>query len=757
MANITEPVSSNSTTDLTSCDREQVQFSGAIQPHGLLLVLEEPQLIVSHASSNTVDFLGQPAADLLNKPLSRALPLSQADALLGWLKENEIACVPVHLGAIPLHSRNFEVFAHRMGNRLIFELELATHDPSAATLLYGKVRSCLAELHSARTIPAVLDIGVRYIHQLTEYDRVVGYKFLGDGTGQVLAEARREDLPSLLGVHYPPGDIPAPARRILSLVWVRSQPDTQYIPVPIEAANPDAAPLDLSYSMLRSTSAMCNRFYKNLGVRSKLIVALVNNGELWGAINCHSELARPLTYETRVACETIAHGVSVLLGEKDKLADAEQSAQVQKNAQTLIEKISKPQFSVESLTQGLLTCLPAGGAAAILDGRIHLQGKCPDENSVRTLVGWLEKRALSLSNPTYSTHSLSSVFPPAKAFNDVASGLLAVRLGEGSYLFWFRPEVVYEVTWAGDPTKPVEVDEKDGKLRLAPRTSFDLRRSSLSGLSEAWRTYEVDAAATLGRSVRAALETAELARSMQKLQEKNAELETFAHTASHDLQTPLRGISLYSHSRAADILGDKGETEESRLQTIHRLASRMDELLQTLLRCSREGRVTPEQRWTDLNEILDQVRETLKPQPIALHATIRNSRLPQILCNPVQMQQILVNLVTNGLKYNYSEAKEVEVGVLDNVCELTLYVRDNGIGISPEKHSQIFTIFRRLPEGEEHAGGEGIGLAIVKKIIEGQGGKIWVESAVGTGSTFFFTVPQDASTPNTQSDRVSAG
>lgn len=314
--------------DLSSCDREAVQFSAAIQPHGVLLVLEEPALFVSEVSANTLEILRVRAADLLGGTLAQALPAAQANWILRRINELNVAQLPRHLGRVAVADRRFEVFAHRSQNKLILELEMAPTKTVDAVALYAEVRSCIAELQAASAVRGLLDIAVRHIRSITGFDRVLAYKFLEDGSGHIQAEAKRDDLARFLGLHFPPGDVPAPARRIPSLVWIRDQPDTAYTPVPIEASRSDAAPLDLRYSGLRSTSAMCNRYYQNLGVRSKVVVALLNKGEMWGAVICQGARPMHVPLETRLACETIAHAVSLSLYEKERAAHSQQEVEV---------------------------------------------------------------------------------------------------------------------------------------------------------------------------------------------------------------------------------------------------------------------------------------------------------------------------------------------------------------------------------------------------------------------------------------------
>jgi PAS domain S-box-containing protein len=228
---------------------------------------------------------------------------------------------------------------------------------------------------------------------------------------------------------------------------------------------------------------------------------------------------------------------------------------------------------------------------------------------------------------------------------------------------------------------------------------------------------------------------AELARS-------NQELDDFAYVASHDLKEPLRGIHNYSQFLLDDYGAKLDEEGREKLTTLTRLAQRMESLIDSLLHFSRVGRVGLASRETDLNEL---VRSALEPLQITLregNVEVRIPRpLPAVTCDRVRVGEVFHNLITNAIKYNDKPQKWVEVGVREGAGGApAFYVRDNGIGIAPKHHEAIFRIFKRLHGRDKYGGGTGAGLTIVKKIVERHGGRIWVESAVGGGTTFLFTL-----------------
>jgi signal transduction histidine kinase len=235
-------------------------------------------------------------------------------------------------------------------------------------------------------------------------------------------------------------------------------------------------------------------------------------------------------------------------------------------------------------------------------------------------------------------------------------------------------------------------------------------------------------------------EVAERQRAEEALRQSNTDLEDFSHIVSHDLKEPLRGIMMTAKF-ALDDHGDKLPPDGRRqLETLVRLPTRLAEMLDALLDYSRVWRSDLGITETDLGAVVAEVIDSLRPWLAEHHAQVTVAgKLPTLRCDRIRVAQIFSNLIANGVKYNKSEPKRIEIGARDGA----LYVKDNGIGIPPEKIPQIFRMFRRLHGQDQYGGGTGSGLALVKKTVERHGGRVWVESAPGQGSTFLFTLTPD--------------
>jgi signal transduction histidine kinase len=232
----------------------------------------------------------------------------------------------------------------------------------------------------------------------------------------------------------------------------------------------------------------------------------------------------------------------------------------------------------------------------------------------------------------------------------------------------------------------------------------------------------------------------ELERVNDELRRSNRELDAFTYITSHDLKEPLRGI----HSCAQFLLEDHAdvlpEAGRQHLRVLQRLTRRMEALIEALLRYSRLDREELERQEIGVQTLVDEALEVLAPRIRESGVEVRLPRpLPTASAARTLVVELLINLIANAIKYNDKPAKWVEIGYQEQ-APLVFYVRDNGIGIAEKHHESVFRIFRRLHGRDDWGGGTGVGLTIVRKIVERHGGRIWIESKPGEGTTLYFTL-----------------
>ena len=237
----------------------------------------------------------------------------------------------------------------------------------------------------------------------------------------------------------------------------------------------------------------------------------------------------------------------------------------------------------------------------------------------------------------------------------------------------------------------------------------------------------------------------ELQSCMEQLDRINHELEDFTYIASHDLKEPLRGISSYCEILLEDYRHKLDADGKRRLNTAIHLCDRTENLIDDLLTYCRVGRKAAVKTRVNLNAVTANLLKMLRPSIERRNAMVRIAGpLPPVTGNATLIGMVLTNLISNGLKFNEDRQPQVEIGWMPT-DPVTFYIKDNGIGIAKEHHEAIFTIFRRLHSRKKYEG-TGAGLTIVRKIVELHGGRIWLESAPGAGTVFYFTFARCAET-----------
>ncbi|MEU5820505.1 MULTISPECIES: ATP-binding protein [Streptomyces] len=741
--------------DLTMCVRERIHQLGGVQSHGTLLAVDPASGLVDTAAENTAGVLGVPVEDLIGRHVTDVVPAADWEEAVAASSESDFVAVtlPVSAGS-PGHRSGFDLSAHRREGLVILEFEPRDEDDAFRfAAFYQEVRRALRRLRSATTVIDCCRAAVGEVRRLTGYDRVVAYRFDGlNGPGEVVAEDVCEGWEPWLGLWFPATDIPPQARRLYEENWIRVIRD---VDDPTARLRPEhrpatGAPLDLSGAALRTVSGFHLEYLRNIGVRSSMSVSLLREGRLWGLIACHGADPHTLAPEVRSACELFGTAFSMQLAaiEERHRADAlERSGrEVAEAAGLFDEDLDGSLLRHEAVVRELAD---ADGVVLVRAGRVSGAGlRVPEE--ILGLLGRVAAR--TTSDGVWCTDRLpelltsEGVEPPAEAG---PAGVMLLTLGRGGdYLAWLRKERPVPREWAADPARPVLVGPQG--QRLTPRGSGAVYRSMIRGRSLPWSARDRAAALEMGRLLTALVlrHADELDQLNDELRMINLDLDSFAHAAAHDLKEPLRGIA----NAATFTLEDAGErldgTSVRRLETMRRLAARMDDLLNSLLHYARMGRAGLRVEDVGLDDVLDAVLEVAGPRLAEERVRVlRPPALPRVRCDRDRLYEILLNLLVNAAKYAADRPdRTVEVAVEDAVLPGTghavraVVVRDNGIGVPEEGRDEIFDLFRRLHGPREHGGGTGVGLAVVKRIVERHGGRIWLVSTPGEGSAFYFTL-----------------
>lgn len=772
---------------ITDCDSEPVHTPGCVQDHGVLLVLRPAALTVAQASENAQRWLGISAAALLDQPVAAAIGVQHEAQLRDFLANEPIERNPLYVFKLPPDRQRavaLDVIVHTIDGVVVLECEADhriggelttenTRDPSEqrpgqhaerrrGPNYYALGKKTVARLQGTDSLQQFCDIAAQEFRELAALDRVMIYKFHADGHGEVVAESKRADLPSWLGLHYPADDIPKSARDIFTKIWLRPLPDVdapQHELVPL--AHPDTGqPLDMTHCALRGASVMYTEYLRNMKVRASLTMPIRHGDALWGLIAGHHYTGpAQRAYEVRAACEFLAQVVSIQQRSAEDREHLHDRLNVEGAHNRLIAAAARQAElgAIISNASDLLAPLGAGGAALLYGNRWWCAGATPTDAQLDLLAAWLGARPeLSGARPFYATACLARDYPAGAEFADVASGVLAVPLARRAQgmLLWFRPETIQTIHWGGNPHDKPAVPGPHGP-RLTPRVSFEIFTESVRQRAYPWRSIEVEATLRLRLLIMELVvaRAEQLAALNKDLLRSNGELDAFVYVASHDLKEPLRGIRSYAQQMLDDAHRLSAE-QNAKLEALLRLTKRMDSLLDSLLNFARAGRGALRLEHTDLNQIFAEAIEMIgTSRAEARTEFIVAQPLPHMNCDPVQVREVFVNLLANALKYNDKPIRRVTLshfsaartrqlsGEPPQASGQTVFaLADNGIGIARQHFDQVFGIFKRLHGRDEYGGGVGAGLTIVKKLIERHGGTIWLDSAPDQGTTFYFTL-----------------
>jgi len=487
--------------DFAECGRELVHTPGSVQSLGVMLVADDATRRVELVSENCRRCLGVSAGELLGADVTQAFDRESALRLhscLNTLTEATAVLVPALLRPTS-GQRSLAARVHRFDGRLILELEPADVPPTPEAPLADDLE---VQLGAARNIHEVSRIATAEARRLTGFDRVMVYRLLGSLGGEVVAEERSGLMTSLLGIRFPPHDYPPQAQRLQMLLGTRVVADVQSPQAMMVTTTSSALPrpVDMSYSHLRGVSAFCLQYLKEIGVATSVTAAIPINGTLWGFISLHNARAAVVPWPVRLALQTLgvrvaAHILRLEASRRDweaarrtRRADAVRARAAQAGETLLAAIIVEP--------PRLMDMLGAGGIALVHGAAMCRRGQAPGTEAVRDLVTWVVAESQRTNSRLIYSDTLSNRYPPATAFLQQASGLLALVLDAEtkSVLLLFRPELRRDVIWGGDPTRPVRQDELK---RLHPRSTFERWRQEVTGVARSWTEDDLDFVAEL--------------------------------------------------------------------------------------------------------------------------------------------------------------------------------------------------------------------------------------------------------------------
>lgn len=471
--------------DTSACDREEIRFPGAVMPHGAVIVLDRRSYNLVACAEHICDYLdmsGKYAGDivsLLPQDLWQQLRTHTGGYVDRFTLANRVV---------------IDVYNNPDDQYIVLDIE-RVHGPIESTRenplqLLAETRRLQERFAAFMEETDTRQVVVNTIRDLIDFDMVQFLIVKPDGTMQTVAEASNGHYPSFLDKRFPRSDVPDPARRNIQLHDTVYVPDIDYQPIPLVCFKEGLAPSDinLAQSRLRSLAPMCNRFYLNVGVHAKLAFTLVHKNNLWGMVIAWHHKPKNITPKNRLLCRTFLDGAG-----KQIMVNRDMNSRntfiLQSNyVDDFLDELQRsgdPSSGFANLASLLLKIIPCCGAAVVTEDKIFRAGLCPENSQLRNTSQGIHVLTVQNDNAAFYIQE------PYKTVR--LSGFMALPLiPANSYIAIFRREELEMVTWAGDPKKPVEIDEVSGIKRLTARGSFQAWKEEIQHRARPWERVDID-------------------------------------------------------------------------------------------------------------------------------------------------------------------------------------------------------------------------------------------------------------------------
>ena len=480
--------------DLTNCDREPIQHLGKIQSFGCFLALQS-DWTVALCSENAEVFLGIAPEQLIGQPIKQCIDHNTLHDLRTALQSAMITGRNERLfeHIIERTQRRVDFSVHHNGDYIIVEME-ACHGPREHHDTF--VRSLLSQFYMASSGQELGELVTQQLQLITGYDRVMLYRFLPDGAGEVVAESKNPDLSPFLGLRYPATDIPKQARALYLKNLLRVIGDVNDPTVGLYNERPDS-PVDLSFSTLRAVSPIHVEYLRNMGVEASLSVSVIVRGKLWGLIACHHYSPKVPSYYQRTELELFGEIFALEMGARTA---AERDAETSLSRDTLTQLIATMSSKdvlidmLEAQFPKLKSLIQCDGITAFIEGQTAGVDSRLNEETLHRLTRYLNAQA---PGKVIAINSLDEAISDYDTDAQRVAGVLAVPISKSprDYLLFFRHAQTQTIKWAGNPDKPVT--QGPNGTRLTPRASFEVWMQTHNNRCHEWTEQNVTDADSL--------------------------------------------------------------------------------------------------------------------------------------------------------------------------------------------------------------------------------------------------------------------
>jgi light-regulated signal transduction histidine kinase (bacteriophytochrome) len=697
--------------DLQNCADEPIHIPGSIQPHGALVFLSDAGFVEGWSTNIAAVTGGEPA---LGQPFGAlGLPEEVTGLIEECIATMEAGDTPATVAAVTIGAREYDCVVHAHRQRIVVEFEARDVGMDEVAQFAIKAHSSIDRLRRQRTIDGLLETTVRQVRDFTGFDRVMAYVFRSDDSGDVVAEARRDDLVPYLGQRYPAGDIPPQARRLYVLNTLRMIADVGYHAVPLLGAE-GSPPLDLSFAVLRSVSPVHVEYLRNMGVGASMSVSIVVGGRLWGLIACHHMAPKRVPYSVRMAADVLAQVIASTVQGIEAREDAalvEHAAQVRTS---LVESLLLEEDPLEALVQhgdGLLESTHTQALIVSQFGRVVCRGV--DQALGEAIVASLPPEANGVV-----AYGCVKEWPDAiQPLLGKWAGLLGLPFDppSGGWCVLLRTEQIEEVAWGG---KPVKIQAGPMGERLTPRGSFDAWHETVRGRAHPWED---------GILTHARMMLGELARvSNARRAQTEATRAQLLAMLGHDLRDPLNSINMAGMvlERTDGAGGGNKGTLGKRIQSSSNRMQRMISQVLDMSRIDRGLSLGIDLQPVDLAALAcDMVEEARLAYPTIVY-DLHSVGPAFVLADSGRLGQVISNLLSNA-RHHGEPNHPIVIRLAPQNGQAVLDVANAGSPIAPETEATLFNPFKRSAlNNPRNRTGMGLGLYIAQQIVREHEGEI---------------------------------
>lgn len=711
-----------------NCDQEAIHICGEVQEYGFLIGVQDSK--ITFYSQNILDLF--PLNNILGQDIHAFFHQLGID--INWKNYSDNQELAIQ--HISYNNQEYTLSIHTQNGFTFFEIEIV-FPGHKINKEYFAVQSILRNMDSKDIWKLLL----KEIQAIIDFDRVMIYQFLYDGSGQVIEELVKTNLESYLDLHYPESDIPAQARAMYLKNPVRITSHVSGTTSPIVGIIPKEN-IDLTYSVTRASSPVHRQYLKNAHVESSFSTSIIVNGELWGLVACQNAAPKHLDLQSRLLAETLTRASANAYASQKSLKTLKEYQKINLNNISLRQNLlSEEDFgkSLKKNIRDIMDSCAADGMIIRINNEILTCGKVPNDNDIEKIIDWSKQHNSDFEENTFASNSFCQTKDLDLDNPDKSCGIIISILGNNTsdMLIWLRKEQGHKIKWAGKPEKSAISEIRNGVeiIKFSPRKSFEVWKEYVKGTSLPWKIKEIESAKWITSVILKASHTksSQILDLNNQLKELNQELDSFSHSISHDLNTPLTVIKL--NAQLAKRLPDP-EKVQTTLDNIIAQVDTMSEMIRNVLELSRIKKSEIELKKIEVDSLIEKLAEDSKISFNCPKTEIIIENTPEVLGDKTMVYQVFINVIGNAVKYS-SKSKKPLVKIVGKVYDdaVTYSITDNGIGIDQKESKKMFKIFSRMNNAKEFKG-NGVGLSIVHHLMEKMGGKISYESESGKGTTF---------------------